>query len=213
MFYWYFKSNLQFRKQYSVQTCISFLCLWSDILLAYFHVQLFEADLVTVLCLVVADCEDEELACCWLGWSCEELAQAWDTASWLAQDACTKWRHPFHVGWILSYYCSCHKPVPFRPVPMSCSGGWEGGRFLPSVENNQRIVNQVRNLPVLYMYGMQNPVATKKRKSTYLIFSNTPHHWVSHMPNFSRSKKWKKIFNFIYWSNKVYLSSICKDNM
>jgi hypothetical protein len=47
--------------------------------------------------------------------------------------------------------------------------------------------------------------------SNYHIFLNTLHHRISCTPHISRSKKLKNILNSVYWSNKVYMLSICKN--
>jgi hypothetical protein len=44
------------------------------------------------------------------------------------------------------------------------------------------------------------------------IFLNALHHQISRTPNFSRSKRPRKLLHSIYWRNKVYMLSICKNN-
>jgi len=140
--------------------------------MVYFIAWFGQAVLIVVLNILVADCEDEELTCWRLGRPCEELVQARDTTPWPAQDACTKWRHQFHVGWILSCYCSCFKSVTFRLVPMSSSSCWESCRVLPAVENNQCFVNQVRNLAVcVYIHNIE--FSWKEHKNVYYLVQCT----------------------------------------
>jgi hypothetical protein len=45
----------------------------------------------------------------------------------------------------------------------------------------------------------------------YGIFLNSLCHRISHAPHFLRSKKPKKMFTYIYWSNTAYRLSICKN--